>query len=179
MLAFANSVYTTMYSSSVATALLTLHPIPSSALPSTWEFNFNWLLDRGGLRLELYSKRPGQGCLRGVHGFKLFSISHLYGGFVFIPSHWFVAGVQDLGANGSKLDETQESEKAREWVFFLLLHGFQEQHFKSKLKIGKSSYVKKKQTYNYCRLAALDVITCIISVFQYVSGPFTARSKKI
>lgn len=68
-------------------------PHPPTRPPSTWESNFNWLPDRGGLRLEPYSKKAGQGRLSEVRRFKLFSISHLYGGFVFIPGHWFVAGV--------------------------------------------------------------------------------------
>lgn len=78
-------VYTTMYSSSVGTALLTLHPtphLPGNLIPIDCQTEEVWGYNHTVKRLGSEVRR-----------FKLFSISHLYGGFVFIPGHWFVAGV--------------------------------------------------------------------------------------
>lgn len=94
-------------------------PDTASHPPSTWESNSNWLPDRGGLRLQPYSKKAGQ---RGAQVQIVFYKSPLRGICVYpwpLICCWGSLGKRET--RGWKVDQRGEFKRGQNRVFVLLL----------------------------------------------------------
>lgn len=131
--------------------------------PSTWESNFNWLPDRGGLRLEPYSKKAGH--KRGAQVQIVFYKSPLWGICVYprpLICCWGSLGKREK--RGRKVDQRGWFKRGRKRVFVLLLEP------PGRLKEGeKDIRTRGIETCVYCFMGlfpAFNIITATCNLFR-------------